>query len=321
MALGPFLFALVALALVVLGFYLFYGSVNRAFRAVGFTPAEASVILLATIIGSGLDIPIWPGPVGGGWYLAINVGGAVIPVIVSAWLLRRVPSMAMGALVGIVVVSMATYLVTSVHPDGIGVPLALALVPPVVAAAMSLTAYWREEDHAAPLAYVCGTFGALIGADVLRFWEFVQQAPPEPGAVASIGGAAVFDMVFLTGIIAVGLDALVFRRRQKERSGANLPYIEPEVFTVSTSPERLADWKVPSTSKAVTVRAAVVRERPQTVRTIVQEPSSSVQRPRPQPPRPEPPRPQPPQPVSATSDDRLARHRAWEEQMRRQRGG
>lgn len=307
MAAGTVLATLFVIGLAILGLYLFYGMVNRAFRAVGFTPAEASVILVGTLIGSGIDIPVWPTLVGGGWVIAVNVGGAVVPVLVSAWLLRRIPSMAMPALVGSIIVAIATYLVTSAGPTGISVPLGLALVPPVVAAAMSLTAYWREEDHAAPLAYVCGTFGALVGADVLRFREFVMHAPPESGAVASIGGASVFDMVFLTGVVAVGLDALVFRRRAKEHSGTELPYREPEAFTVTTSPERLAAWSVSSTERPREVRATVVEDRPQTVRTTVREPTYAVRRPQPA--------------AAAETDDRLARHRAWEEQMRRQRGG
>jgi len=171
---------------------------------------------------------------------------------------------------------------------------------------MSLTAYWREEDHAAPLAYVAGTFGALVGADVLRFWEFVQQPAPEVGAVASIGGASVFDMVFLTGVVAVGLDALVFRRREKERAGGHLPYTEAEAFTVGTSPERMAAWTVPDPVRDARPRGETVRARPQSVASIVQEPSAGVRRPRPV--------------VEDAQDDRLSRHRAWEEQMQRQRG-
>ena len=308
MAVGPFLVTLVVVALAVLGLYLFYGMVNRAFLRVGFTTGEATLIVLGTLLGSGIDIPVWPTPVGGGWWIAVNVGGAVVPVLVSAWLLRRIPSMAMGALVGTVVVAMATYLVTSAGPTGISVPLGLALVPPAVAAAMSLTAYWREEDHAAPLAYVCGTFGAIIGADVLRFAEFVAHVPPEPGAVASIGGAAVFDMVFLTGIVAVGLDALVFRRREREHAGAELPYREAEAFTVGTSPERMARWEAPAPVRDVRPRGETVRARPQTVESIVREPTRGVQR------------PAPAATLGGAEDDRLARHRAWEEQMRRQRG-
>ncbi len=51
----------------------------------------------------------------------------------------------------------------------------------------------------APLAYVAGTLGALIGADLLRFADIHRLGAP----VASIGGAGTFDGIFATGIVAV----------------------------------------------------------------------------------------------------------------------
>ncbi|HLE97361.1 MAG TPA: DUF1614 domain-containing protein [Candidatus Thermoplasmatota archaeon] len=323
MALGAFIVALFVIALAVLALYILYGVLHRAFQRVGFTPGEAALILLGTMIGSAWNVPLWPWPVGGGWILTVNVGGAVVPVLVCVWLLRRVPSMATAAMIGAVLVSLVTYLVTSATPEGIVVPTYLALLPPFAAAALSLTAFWREEDHAAPLAYVSGTFGAIIGADVLRLPEFLAQAPPEAGALASIGGGAVFDMVFLTGIVAVGLDALVFRQRRREVHHAPLPYDEPEVFTVGTSPERMAAWDLPKTPKAQLLHGEQMRARGETVREAVER---TPDRPRARAPRSQPPaRPAnelpraAPQYSTASGDERLAKHREWEEQMRRRR--
>lgn len=318
MAVGAVLVALLGLALAVLALYFFYHMVHRAFRNVGFTAGEAGLILLGTFFLAGVDVPVWPWRVGGGWTLAVNLGGALVPVAVSLWLLYRIRSMALPAVVGVVFVAIATYLVTRVDPTGIVVPIYLAGIPPLVAAGLSLTAFWREEDHAAPLAYVSGTFGALIGADVLRLPEFLAQAPPDPGALASIGGGAVFDMVFLCGVVAVGLDALVFRRRQKERSGATLPYEEAEVFTVGTSPERLASWDLPKPPAAMAVHGETVSGRAQSVRDVVREDVRGA--PRPSAAYKEAPALTVKRAPATTEDPRLAQHRAWEEQMRRRRG-
>jgi len=57
---------------------------------------------------------------------------------------------------------------------------------------------WRR---AAPVAYISGTVGTLIGADLLNLGELIQM----DGAFLSIGGAGVFDGIFLTGIIAAFL--------------------------------------------------------------------------------------------------------------------
>jgi uncharacterized membrane protein len=56
---------------------------------------------------------------------------------------------------------------------------------------------WAASD--APLAYVSGSLGVLIGADLFNLEKIRGLGAP----VASIGGAGTFDGVFLTGIIAV----------------------------------------------------------------------------------------------------------------------
>ncbi len=78
---------------------------------------------------------------------------------------------------------------------GIGLP---GLLAPVLAAACT----WLFPDAPAPaLAYVAGTLGTLIGADLLNLGRIQGLGAP----VASIGGAGTFDGIFLTGILAVVL--------------------------------------------------------------------------------------------------------------------
>jgi uncharacterized membrane protein len=76
---------------------------------------------------------------------------------------------------------------------GIVVPM---LLPPLSAALAALLLVPQQTPLA---AYVAGTMGTLIGADVLHVRQVTKLATP----VASIGGAGTFDGVFLTGIIAV----------------------------------------------------------------------------------------------------------------------
>jgi uncharacterized membrane protein len=49
------------------------------------------------------------------------------------------------------------------------------------------------------LAYVGGSMGTLIGADLLNFGRIRGLGAP----VVSVGGAGTFDGIFLTGILAV----------------------------------------------------------------------------------------------------------------------
>jgi uncharacterized membrane protein len=55
----------------------------------------------------------------------------------------------------------------------------------------------------AALAYVAGTLGTLLGADLLNLYRVRQLEAP----VVSIGGAGTFDGIFVTGIVAVLLAA------------------------------------------------------------------------------------------------------------------
>jgi uncharacterized membrane protein len=55
------------------------------------------------------------------------------------------------------------------------------------------------SGSAAPVAYIGGTLGTLIGADLLNLPAVRRM----PALMLSIGGAGVFDGVFLVGIIAV----------------------------------------------------------------------------------------------------------------------
>ena len=70
---------------------------------------------------------------------------------------------------------------------------------------MALALTWR---FAAPLAYIGGSLGVLIGADLLNLSLLRGLGAP----VASIGGAGTFDGIFLTGVIAVLLASLVANR-------------------------------------------------------------------------------------------------------------
>jgi uncharacterized membrane protein len=78
---------------------------------------------------------------------------------------------------------------------GIGIAIP-SLVPPIIAATVALLV---ARTNVAAVAYVSGSLGTLIGADLLNLGRIQGLGAP----VVSIGGAGTFDGVFLTGIIAV----------------------------------------------------------------------------------------------------------------------
>jgi uncharacterized membrane protein len=76
---------------------------------------------------------------------------------------------------------------------GIGMPM---LVAPLSAV---LAAIWLGGEYRAALAYISGSLGVLIGADLLRLPSLRKMNAP----IASIGGAGTFDGIFVTGLVAV----------------------------------------------------------------------------------------------------------------------
>ena len=80
-----------------------------------------------------------------------------------------------------------------IEGKGIAVPI---FVPPILSA---LVAMVLARPAAAPLAYVSGSLGTLIGADLMNLHRLAELGAP----IASIGGAGTFDGIFLTGLLAV----------------------------------------------------------------------------------------------------------------------
>ena len=170
-----------------------------AYRKIGVSPRYAFAVMLLSLLGSGINIPLVPiGPggftarAGEGTLIMLNVGGAVIPILVSIYLLVRtgmLVRMAIGTAIVAAVVHSLAYLVPGV---GIAVPM---IAPPLVAAGVALILAFRR---APPVAYVAGSMGTLIGADLMNLGQIARLGVPS----VSIGGAGTFDGVFLTGILA-----------------------------------------------------------------------------------------------------------------------
>jgi uncharacterized membrane protein len=198
-----------------------------AYMRLGVGPGMALLLLFGSLIGSYFNIPITvlPGPVRSaqivdffgmryvvplvtswpGTVLAVNVGGAVIPTLMSTYLVLRYQlwfkAMLATAAIAVVIHSMAT----PVPGIGIAVPVFL----PVVTTA--ILAFILSREYAAPLAYIGGSMGTLIGADLLNLGKIAGLGAP----VASIGGAGTFDGIFLTGILAVLLAGIASPSRPR----------------------------------------------------------------------------------------------------------
>jgi len=210
---------------ILIGFFfivLVLRSVRYAYESLGVSSGTAIFLLFATLIGSFFNIPIVdlsPEPVMSdqvidffgmryavpvathGTVIAINVGGAVIPTMMSFYLLITHDLWAKSSIATAIVALVIHWMADPVPGLGIAVPVFMpVLITAIVAVLLS-----RRE--AAPLAYIAGSLGTLIGADLTNLDKVRGLGAP----VASIGGAGTFDGIFLTGILAVLLASLYSR--------------------------------------------------------------------------------------------------------------
>jgi uncharacterized membrane protein len=168
---------------------------SYAYRKIGIAPRYVFTILVLTLIGSHVNIPLYSVPTrqaARATIVAVNVGGALIPALLSLYLFLRMPTRG-RMLIGTAVVALVMNQLARVVPGvGIVVPM---LLPPLLAAAVALILAFRR---APPVAYVAGSMGTLIGADLLNLGRIAEMGAP----MLSIGGAGTFDGVFVTGILA-----------------------------------------------------------------------------------------------------------------------
>lgn len=215
----PFL-AIGLVAVLLLIAFVQIGIFSYAFGRLGIGPEPAMLVLLASLAGSVINIPVarlrgrvtqlrqmvtvfgmrYVIPVvrSSRTTVAVNVGGAVVPAALSAYLISH-DRLGWLALAAVAITALFTRAVARpVRGLGIAVP---ALLPGIFAAAVAIVLH---PIAVAGLAYVAGTLGTLIGADLLNMHKVRRLGAP----VVSIGGAGTFDGVFITGIVAVLLAAI-----------------------------------------------------------------------------------------------------------------
>jgi len=208
---GCLIFVLFILFLPTLFILGYFHILTLGFEKLGISPEATLFLLLAILIGSAINIPLakkkliyvqeprffglWRVPKIKAQGMAINLGGAVIPILLSFYFLYLTwlagfeikPILIATALMIIV----SKFLARVIPGVGISIP---ALIPPIFSAIFALI---FAPNFAAPCAFVAGTMGVLIGADILNL-----RRAQKYGGFLSIGGAGVFDGIFLVGIVS-----------------------------------------------------------------------------------------------------------------------
>ncbi|NLA37999.1 MAG: DUF1614 domain-containing protein [Methanomicrobiales archaeon] len=187
---------------------------EEAFESIGFGFYQAVLVTAGALIGSLINIPMIPiGEV----IIAVNVGGAVIPLFVTLGMVVRRRISLPKALAAIAIVSIVAYTFATPTP-GIGITMPF-YVSPLAGAAVGLLLA-RGCQTAPGLAYAGGAMGTLIGADILNLASPAVLTALAGGktTLLAIGGAGIFDGIFITGVFSVLLAGYA-GRRLRERTG------------------------------------------------------------------------------------------------------
>lgn len=211
----PVIAAAGALLVVLLGFK----ARSDLADAMGLDRADVALLTVGSIAAPVLNVPL---ALRGEAVLAVNLGGAIVPLLVAVRLRRvgKLPWVRTAALTG--VVAGATWAIVSVEPDaGVVAPFPQFLLPGAVALLGALALTRGRPTEAGPLAFASGAIGALVGADLLalpRLLEVADQA--RPGTALILGGGGAFDLIFLSGAVGLALSlflALVVTRAPSPR--------------------------------------------------------------------------------------------------------
>lgn len=144
--------------------------------------------------------------------VTINLGGAIVPLLISGYLVFwSIPARSSDlfrsylSLVFVLVVVAFSTNRNARLVKGLGIATPMFGPPITTALATVLLDMFSPLSCPTQIAYVGGTLGALIGADLMN----IRKLPEIGAPVVSIGGAGTFDGVYLTGLISVLLVLLL----------------------------------------------------------------------------------------------------------------
>lgn len=206
------------ITLLVVGVLVYFGVAHRILDRMRLTDKQALLFIAAVIIGSFIDIPIIRTPV----EVSINVGGALLPAILSIWLIIKADETAerVRAILASILVAAAISLGSRFLPYE---PENMFLDPKIIyGISAGLIAYLAGRSRRS--AFVGGVLGIVL-SDIVHFVTIMGLGIP---GTTDIGGAGAFDVVMIAGIIAVMVAELVGETREKMQGGPILGGHRPE---------------------------------------------------------------------------------------------
>lgn len=202
--------------LLIVGVLVYFGFAQRILDRMRLSDTQALMFLGLMFIGTFIDIPILQGRT----EISLNVGGALVPLALAAYLLTKADSTKewVRALVAAGITAGVVYGVSQLTDFE---PPRRDIIDPVwLFGIIAGIVGYLTAGRSRRAAFVAGTLGILLTDVIHLIRAFAVNLP----TTVAIGGAGVFDTIILAGIIAVGLAELVGETRERIQGGPEIDH-------------------------------------------------------------------------------------------------
>ncbi|MEM1513757.1 MAG: DUF1614 domain-containing protein [Candidatus Thermoplasmatota archaeon] len=207
------IFPIITLLLLTLLFFRY----RKTFEEMHFGKKELVLLVIGSASTMIIDLPVFFYK---DYFLTLNIGGGLIPIILSLHFLNKKRISFLKLILGLSLISILTYMVTEVKEEGVVSYFPYYLIPPIAGSIISFLFYFRESTSPV-YAYAISTLGIIIGGDFARLPELFLH--PFAG---SMGGAGIFDMIYIASMLSFLISFLFIKR---EKGGVKKEYYLKEM--------------------------------------------------------------------------------------------
>ena len=196
---------------------IFFAFYFPSFIEIGMGRRELGLLFIGPLLTAFINMPIF---MYRNYFLAINIGGALIPLIMSFYLIKENELGFQKILVGISIVAVATYMVTKVTNEGVISYFPFYLFPSILAFLISLLFHF-PYPKACAYSYSTATLGVIIGGDFGHLPEIFTHP-----FMGSMGGAGMYDMVYIAGLLSFFLSFIFIKKKKGNKKDRYLKELE-----------------------------------------------------------------------------------------------
>ncbi len=208
----------IALLIVISLFFFLY---PETLEEIGFGKREVGLLIVGSASTMFFDLPLFYYQ---DYFLALNIGGALIPIVLALYFIKTNSFSFAKVAVATLAIAFATYMVTVVTPEGVVSYFPFYFLPPLLSFLISLLLFFRHPKACA-FSYTISTLGVIIGGDFSHLPELFTQP-----FMGSMGGAGIYDMVYLAGLISFFLSFIPARKKRLTREERGLWKIKKEAY-------------------------------------------------------------------------------------------